>query len=301
MTVYNTRIAPSPTGDMHLGTARTAYFNWLAARATGGKFILRIDDTDQDRHNEDAVKVIYDTMEWLGLDYDQTFRQSQIKDMGIYDRAANDLLKAGLATRLDNGAVALVIPDNMPDSWVDEVAGTVPVTDKAKQVIDGMILVKGDGWPTYHFSTVVDDAFMGINYVIRGKDHIDNTAKHIAIYLQMQKCNSASFVNFTIPKYAHAGLIFKDKKKMSKRDAAASMLNYRDAGYNPDAMLNFMLRMGWGPTVDDKTTAIISRERALELFLTGGAMKNNEASFDQAKLDSFDRKYKAVIEKAKKA
>ena len=223
MTPYITRIAPSPTTlssckSVHIGLLRSAYFNWLAAKASNGKFYLRVDDTDQDRHNEDAVQVIYDAMAWLGLDYDDTFRQSQHKDMGLYDKAAEDLVNANLAYK-DDGAIRLRCPDNMPETWHDEVAGDIAITDKDKGFIDGLVLIKSDGWPTYHFSSVIDDAWAGINYVIRGNDHTSNTAKHIAIYLQMQKCNSGNG-SFTIPKFGHVGLIHKNGKKMSKRDAA---------------------------------------------------------------------------------
>jgi glutamyl/glutaminyl-tRNA synthetase len=290
--MFNTRIAPSPTGDFHIGTARTAYFNWLAARASGGKFILRVDDTDANRHDEKAVQVIYDAMAWLGLDYDYSFRQSDQSSQFTYKRSTEDLLNAGLATRLDDGAVLLKMPDNLPTSWHDNVAGDVPIGDEDRAVIDGLVLIKSDGSPTYHFATVIDDAFHSINYIIRGKDHLKNTPKHIAIYLQMAKA-STSNANYTVPQYAHVGLIFKDGKKISKRDGAASLLKYKEAGIDSDAMLNFLLRMGWGPKIDDKTTAVLPKEAALGLFLNGGKMRNNEPNFDQAKLDSFDRKYKA--------
>lgn len=292
---YNTRIAPSPTGYMHIGTARTAYFNWLVARATGGSFCLRIDDTDQNRNDTEAVNVIYQTMEWLGLDYDYTFSQAGSKDAGRYDNAANDLLNAGLAYAED-GAIRLRIPEDMPSLWHDEIMGDIPITDKDKSFIDGLVLIKSDGWPTYHFSSVVDDAYEGVNFVIRGNDHTSNTAKHIAIYLQLQKCKSAG-LSYDIPKFAHLGLIHKNKKKMSKRDKDSDptvlMSYYRDNDYDPDAVLNFLLRMGWGPSIDDKTTAILTREDALRLFLDGGRMKSAPANFDMDKLNSFNRKYKA--------
>jgi len=278
-----TRIAPSPTGDMHLGTARTAYFNWLAAKASGGKFILRIDDTDSARDNPAYTDVIYDVIDWLGLDYDNTFKQSD--RLHAYKTMADILVDGNKAMVLDNGAIALIYDQTMPTSWNDEIAGTVPITDTdIKNSLQNLILMRGDGTPTYHFATVCDDSLSNVNWIIRGHDHISNTCKHIAIYHAMDAA---------IPKYSHVGLIFQGGKKMSKRDGAASVLTYKDQGYDPDAMLNYMLRMGWGPAVDDKSTSMLDRDAAIKLFLTGGKMKNAPAGMDLAKLDSFDRKYKA--------
>lgn len=295
--MYTTRIAPSPTGDMHIGTARTAYFNWLAARASGGTFVLRIDDTDLDRHNEDAVTVIFDTMDWLGLDYDKVVRQRDRLD--LYKAAALTLIENNLAFVLDNGAVQLNSSLlTIPSHWHDEICGDVKISDKDRESISNLILIKGDGMPTYHFASVVDDIDLNINYVIRGNDHISNTAKHVAIYLAL---DAVSDSKLTLPKFAHLGLIHKDKKKLNKRDGAASMLHYRDTGYDVDGLLNFMARQGWGPTVDDKSAAVLPRDRMLELFFDGGKMRAAPSNFDQALLDSFDRKYKARKEHEKRA
>ena len=197
---------------------------------------------------------------------------------------ANRLLADGKAFLCDNGAIALKLSDNLPVTWHDTVVGDVNINDKDKEVINGLILIKGDGFPTYHFATAVDDAQMKIDYIIRGVDHISNTAKHIAIWAALDK---------PIPKIAHVGLIHYKKKKLSKRDGAASMMHYMNAGYDPDAVLNCCLRLGWGPTVDDKSTKIINKERAIEMFLSLGKMRAPASNFDPALLDSFDRKYKA--------
>ena len=291
---YNTRIAPSPTGFMHIGTARTAYFNWLAARASGGRFILRIDDTDQNRNNKEAIQVIYDSMAWLGLNFDETFAQSETHEFGYYKVCANSLVEAGLAFK-HNDAILMRLPDNMPSSWKDEVAGNVAITEHDKKVIENMVLLKSDGWPTYHFSTVIDDYQRNINYIIRGNDHTSNTAKHIAIYLQMQQICPG---RYEIPKFAHVGLIHKNKKKMTKRDKDVDptilLSYYQENGYEPAAVLNFLARMGWGPSVDDKSTTMLPVERMLELFLTGGNMRSAPSGFDMAKLDSFNKKYKHI-------
>lgn len=280
---YNTRIAPSPTGDMHLGTARTAYFNWLAARSTGGSFVLRIDDTDTQRSDPKYTQVILDTMQYLGLDHDIICRQSNFFD--FYRDLAALLVGKELAKRED-GAIVLY-PQFIPNSWQDDIAGEIKITDDDKTIINkGLTLIKSDGSPTYHFASVVDDCRFNVNFVIRGSDHIVNTSRQLAIYHALGESHK-------IPKYAHIGLIHKDGKKLSKRDGAASMLWYKDQGYDPDAMLNFMARLSWGPTNDDKTTALLPRDKMLELFLPGGKMKSSAANLDLVKLDSFDRKYKA--------
>lgn len=294
MTGYVTRIAPSPTGTMHIGTARTALFNWLAARASGGRFILRIDDTDADRNDDAHVQVILDSMAWLGLDYDSTFRQSDTA-VAIPD-VTKALLNAGFATTLDNGAIALVWHDFMPRVWNDSIAGDIAVTDDAIKQIDGLILVRGGdklGQPTYNYASVVDDYMEGVDYIIRGSDHISNTGKQAAIWTAMSNAFGPDGNWRDLPKFAHVGLIHKDKKKMSKRDGAASLLDYRDAGYDVDAIFNFLLRMGWGPTVDNKSTSMLSRDDAVRLFLDGGRMKASPANFDQQILDAFNRKWKA--------
>ena len=281
MTKFTTRIAPSPTGDMHLGTARTAYFNWLAAKASGGAFILRIDDTDLNRSDSKFTQVILDTMAWLGLDYYALLKQSE--RFANYRHYAEMLLVAGRAEK--DGDAVILKPKVFPSYWHDELAGEVPISKDDQELMSkGIVLMKSDGSPTYHFASVVDDIEFDVNYIIRGKDHTTNTARHVAIYMAL---------GAPLPRFAHIGLIRKDGTKLSKRDGAASMLSYREKGYDPDAMLNFMARLGWGPTVDDKTTALLPREKMVELFLSGGKMKNSDANMDMVKLDSYDRKYKA--------
>ncbi len=297
--MYVTRFAPSPTGLAHMGNFRTCYFSWLAARASGGKFLLRLDDTNQERHNAEAEKVILDTMEWLGLDYDIYFKQSERTKR--YTDVASMLLDCGDAVYLDNNAVALTWNDKFPRVWHDEIAGDIPITDTNIEQINGrLILLRGGdkiGQPTYQFCSVVDDYDYGINYIIRGVDHQTNTPKQLAIWWAIYS-NEVGLWEFSrtlkpqpIPRFAHVGLIFKDKKKLSKRDNAASMLNYKDDGYAPDALLNFMLRMGWAPTVDNKENSIISTEKAVKMFLTEGRMRASNASFDAQKLDWYQRMY----------
>lgn len=284
----HTRIAPSPTGDMHLGTARTAYFNWLAARATGGTFTLRIDDTDQSRHIESAVQDIHDILGWLNISPDRVIRQSQRYE--VYNKVIDVLLNKGLAKLVENDAVRLHIqPDQIDSFWMDDIVGKISIKDDDIKSINSLILRRADGHPTYHFASVVDDSDLGINLIIRGTDHIKNTPKHLAIYTALYL---AGF-NAPSPRFAHVGLIFNNGKKLSKRDGAASMLSYRTNEIDPDAVLNWMLRLGWGPSVDDRSTAVLTPEDAVRLFLDGGKMRASPAALDLAKLNSFDRKYKA--------
>lgn len=276
--MYNTRIAPSPTGDMHIGTARTAYFNWLAARATGGKFYLRVDDTDQARSRPEFVEVIKDTLAWLGLDCDGVVFQSR----------RNYRVPDGMPVYFEDGAVKLARPTgDVPKTWHDEVVGDVSITPADLDDLDdmaGMVLIKSDGMPTYNWASVVDDADMGINLIIRGTDHVTNTSKQVVLWF---------LLGHKLPQFAHVGLIGLSGKPLSKREGAASMLFYREKGYDADAMLNFLVRMGWSPTVDDKTTKMLPREKMLSMFLSGGKMRGSLANMDLARLEAFDRKYKA--------
>lgn len=298
--MYITRVAPSPTGFAHLGTARTAVHNWLAARASGGKFIVRIDDTDTERNNEDAVAPIFETFAWLGLDYDQTFRQSD--RIARYRWVAYELVAAGMAYVATNGAIVLDVRTvcntvNIPDAWVDDAAGSIAITDTAIAQIDGrnghLVLLRGTdkgSTPTYQFASVVDDYDSGVNYIIRGVDHQTNTTKQVVLWLAL----STVLEYRPLPRFAHVGLIFMNGKKMSKRDGAASMLAYKEQDYDPDGLFNFLLRMGWGPRKDDATTSILTRKQALELFLTGGRLRNSNAAFDEAKLRWYNKMHKKM-------
>lgn len=296
-TTYRTRIAPSPTGNPHLGTFRTGYFNWLAARQNpNGKFFIRIDDTDTERNVPGADTQFINIMEWLGLDWDGLFFQS--KHFEKYKHYVQILLDGGYVKTLENGAIALNLDeDQLPDSWEDTVVGQVRITDKDKELISKLILFRGNekgNLPLYHFTSIVDDWNMDINFIIRGSDHITNTTKQFAIWRALQL---ATGKDTPFPKTAHIGLIHFQKKKLSKRDGAASMDKYYEEGYDPDAMLNFMLRLGWGPTVDDKSTAVLTKEDALRLFISGGNMRSPASNMDLQKLESFNRKFKSRKEK----
>ena len=291
--MYKTRIAPSPTGDMHLGTARTAYMNYLAAKASGGEFMIRIDDTDTERNSIPALADILETMEWLGLEYNTIHFQS--KRHNIYQYYAHKMLEANLATKLDNGAIALN-PAVIPHSWNDEVSGEIKVTNHDEKLIRGLILLKGDdkqNAPTYNFASVCDDWDLDINFIIRGNDHIANTAKQICVWLAL---NESIQQNKILPKFAHIGLIHFNKKKLSKRDGAASMLSYREQGFLPEALLNFMLRLGWAPFKDDSKDAwLIDKQRAINMFLAEGKMRSAPSNLDLDKLKWLNKIYRANL------
>lgn len=304
MKAYVTRIAPSPTGDMHIGTARTAYFNWLAARATGGKFILRIDDTDLKRSDPEYTKVILQCIDWLGLDYDDLVFQSKRFDR--HRELAMALVNKGFAKVCDGGAIIIdSLVEGGRTSWKDWLAGEVQITKDDRNNVLGTVLMKGDGSTSYNWGSVVDDYDMGINLIIRGVDHLTNTSKQVQLHemlCETTKHNTiAEWNTFSWPEYCHLGLICEKSKPLSKRDGASSLLTLRDKGYHRDAVLNFLVRLGWGPSVDDKTTALLPRERMLELFLKGGKMRSSPANVDWQKLESFDRKYKGRDETITKA
>lgn len=284
--MYNTRIAPAPSGDMHLGNCRTAYFNWLAARATGGRFILRIDDTDQKRNRGDqVVQDILEVMDWLGLNFDELVHQSS--RLETY-RKFLDNLPAGTVKELEGAVIYRPQDRHIPRTWNDTIIGDVSVSpDEVELIKKGLVLIKSDGYPTYHWSCVVDDIDLNINYIIRGQDHVTGTARQISLY---------SGLGYSLPKFAHVGLVHYHGKPLSKRDGAASMLSYKRAGYHPEAVLNTLARLGWGPSVDDRSTRLLPKARMLELFLENGKMRSSAANLDLAKLEAYNRKYKAKHE-----
>lgn len=294
-----TRFAPSPTGNLHLGGARTALFNWLAARATGGKFILRIDDTDKERSKPEYVDDIKRGLEWLGLDWDSEVRQSERTE--IYNSHLESAIQRGFAVKNDDGSTRLnlieepgLVGTGEPltfriQSWFDHVGGNIAISDQDWKYIQTAPLARADGSALYNFASITDDMDLAINLIIRGVDHITNTS--------LQACIASTvFATAIAPAYAHVGLIHSSAgKKMAKRagDDEFFLSHYIQAGYSPDAMFNCLLRLGWGPKVDDKSTAVLTREDALALFMSGGNLRSAPAKFDIVKLNSWDRKFKA--------
>jgi len=279
------RFAPSPTGFLHIGGARTALFNWLFARHVGGKFILRIEDTDAARNTQEAVEVILQGLRWLGLAWDEgpltgdatgpckgdrgPYFQSQRRE--LYQRRVEALLSRNLAYS-NEGAIKFRMPREpivIPDLIVGEVRREL--TDREALDPD-FVLVRSDGQPVFHLVNVVDDLEMGITHVIRGEDHLSNTAKHIALF-------RAFGVN--PPHYAHIPLILNaDGTKMSKRDTGASLLTYLTEGFVPEAVVNYLSLLGWSPK-DNRE--IIPPAELVERFDLGQVLRHN-ARFDMVKL-----------------
>ncbi len=286
------RFAPSPTGFLHIGGARTALFNWLYARHTGGRLILRIEDTDAARNTQEAVDVILKGLRWLGLSWDEgpltadatgpckgergPYYQSQRSE--VYQRRVEALLSRNLAYEHE-GAVkfrmlreAIVIPDLIVGDVRREL------TDREAQDPD-FVIIRSDGQPVFHFVNVVDDLEMDVTHVIRGEDHLSNTAKHIALFRAF---------GVHPPKYAHIPLILNaDGTKMSKRDIGASLTTYLDEGYAPEAVVNYLCLLGWSPK-DNRE--IIPIAEIIERFDLPQVLRHN-ARFDMTKLEWMNGEY----------
>ncbi len=291
--MVKTRFAPSPTGFLHLGNARTAIFSYLFARHTGGRFVLRIEDTDRERSRKEYEDALLKDLEWLGIEWDEFYRQSERFD--IYKEFANKLLetghaypcfctpeeldrerqeaqKKGVAYRYSGRCRALSaeevnklkgegkpftirfrVPDGKNIVFEDLIKG--PISINADDFGD-FVIVRSDGTPTYNFVVVVDDALMGVTHVIRGEDHIPNTPKQILIY---------EALGFQIPKFAHLPVILgEDRSKLSKRHGAVSVMNYREEGYIPEALFNYLCLLGWSPSGTERE--IFSKEELIKLF-----------------------------------
>jgi glutamyl-tRNA synthetase len=308
MTKIRTRFAPSPTGFIHLGNIRSALYPWAFARATGGDFILRIEDTDLERSNQASVDVIIEGMKWLGLDHDEgPFYQMQRMDR--YKAVLEDLKAAGhvypcymsmeaLDTlreqqmankekpryngtwRPEPGKTLPAIPEGVkpvlrfknPQGgsvvWEDKVKGRIEISNDE---LDDLVIARPDGTPTYNFCVVVDDIDMAITHVIRGDDHVNNTPRQINIFKALGK---------DTPVYAHLPTVLNEQgEKMSKRSGAKAVTQYRDEGYLPDAMVNYLARLGWSHGDDE----IFSRAQFLEWFNLDH-LGRSAAQFDEAKL-----------------
>lgn len=233
------RFAPSPTGTLHVGSARTALFNWLFARHEKGQFLLRIEDTDQTRSKPEFLKEILDSLRWLGLQWDgQEVHQSQRAQAGVYRKAAEKLLAEGKAY-LDGKAVLLKITPGEMVAFEDLVHGEIRVNTLE---IKDQVLLKSDGMPTYSFACVLDDSESGVTHVIRGDDHISNTPKQVLIHRAL---------GLKLPIYVHIPLILgTDRSRLSKRHGATNLNDYRKLGVLPQAMVNFLALLGWSPGDD---------------------------------------------------
>ena len=260
------RFAPSPTGALHIGGGHTALFNWLWARHTGGKFVLRIEDTDRERSTIEYENTIMSGMRWLGLDWDEgpdaggpcgPYRQSERLD--LYRECAEKLVADGQANKDGEAFIFKVLP-GVELSFDDVVYGRVGtmsdgLKDRDSDGLKDIVLIKSDGMPTYNYAVVVDDHFMKITHIIRGEDHISNTPKQLLLYKAF---------GWEPPVFAHLPMILgNDKKKLSKRHGATSVYEFRDMGYMPDSVFNFLALLGWSAGEDKE---VFSREEAARLF-----------------------------------
>ena len=286
MSDIRVRFAPSPTGYLHIGGVRTALFNWLFARHEGGKFILRIEDTDRDRSTDEAIQVILEGLKWTGLDWDEgPYRQTDRLD--LYKKHAMELLEKGkaywcvcTAEELEarrkeaqakgeslkyNGTCRQkgITSPNQPAAlrFLAPQEGQTVVDDLIKgqivfdnTVLDDLIIIRSNGYPTYNLSVVIDDALMNITHVIRGDDHVNNTPRQVAIFKALE---------FPVPQFAHMPMILgSDKARLSKRHGATSVLAYQEMGYLPEALVNYLVRLGWSHGDQE----IFSKQEMIEFF-----------------------------------
>jgi glutamyl-tRNA synthetase len=306
-----TRFAPSPTGYLHIGGARTALYCWLEARRRGGEFILRVEDTDRERSTDAAVQAILDGMAWLGLDADEGPYYQTLR-MDRYRQVAEDLLKAGKAyyayeskdeldamraeamarggkPRYDGSARDANLPFREDPNRVlrfrSPQSGSVVFDDRVKgriewanEELDDLVLIRPDGFPTYNFAVVVDDIDMRITEVIRGDDHVNNTPRQVNIYHAL---------GAAVPEFAHLPMILgPDGQKLSKRHGAVSVMQYRDDGFLPHALLNYLVRLGWSHGDQE----IFSREEMIALFDIAD-VNTSAARFDLEKLSWLNQQY----------
>ncbi len=271
------RFAPSPTGNLHIGGARTALFNWLYARAKNGKFILRIEDTDKERSRKEFVDEILGSLTWMGFSWDELYYQSQRYE--LYLEHARRLVQEGKAysdTSLGRGEAIIykVLPQSIKIQ--DLIRGEINFDTAA---IKDQVLIKSDGTPTYNFACVVDDATMGITHVIRGDDHISNTPKQVLIY---------EALGFNLPAFAHLPLILgAEGGRLSKRTGATAISDYRNMGYLAEALVNYLLLLSWSP---GDNREIIDMKEALKLFDIKDVNKT-AAAFDLKKLNWINNQY----------
>ena len=270
MNIY--RFAPSPTGNLHFGSARTALFSYLLARASGGKFILRIEDTDLVRSKPEFEENIISGLKWLGIEWDEFYRQSERN--GVYKDYAKFLIETGRAYEEDDAIKFKVAKEVL--TFNDEVKGEIKFD---MGLLEDFVLIKSDGSPSFHFSNVVDDHDMGITHVIRGEDHLSNTPKHIQIYEAM---------GWNVPKFGHISLILgMDKSKLSKRNGAKSISDFQSEGYLPKAIFNFLALLGWS---DELGREMLTKQELIDCYTIDRVSKSNSI-FDPGKLEWLNKEY----------
>lgn len=286
MTQVRVRFAPSPTGFLHIGGVRTALFNWLFARQKKGVFILRIEDTDQSRSTDESIQAIIEGMKWVGLDWDEgPFRQTERMDLyrghamrllekgqaywcvckaeelearrkeaeakGLSPRYDGRCRSLGMANPSGHAALRFKAPQEGQTVIDDLIKGKIVFDNN---ILDDLIILRSNGYPTYNFSVVVDDALMNITHVIRGDDHLTNTPRQVPIF---------EALGFPVPCFGHLPMILgSDKTRLSKRHGATSIMAYRDMGYLPDAMVNYLVRLGWSHGDQE----LFTRQELIEKF-----------------------------------
>ena len=299
MSKVRVRFAPSPTGFFHIGSARTALFNWLYARHTGGTFVLRIEDTDKKRNTPEALRVLLEGMKWMGMDWDEgpevggdygPYFQSQRQP--IYDEYLKKLTDAGRTYEKD-GAIWFKLEGERYNTYDDYLKAEVEKVKAAPIVIDDevrgrveraeemdFVLVRKDGSPGFHLVNVIDDITMGITHVIRGEDHLSNTSKHVELF---------NAFGVKPPKFAHIPLILKEEGsgKMSKRDKGALIEEYESRGFLASAVRNYISLLGWNPKNEREKIDI---DEIIELFDFPGINKGN-SRFDEKKLSALNAEY----------
>ena len=309
--MVKTRFAPSPTGYLHVGGARTALFSWLYARHCGGQFVLRIEDTDRERSTQPAIDAILESMQWLDLSWDegpyyQTKRFDRYKEVideliakghaykcycskERLEAMREEQMKEGKKPRYDGHCRHDETQHSADEPYVvrfrNPDTGTVAFDDMVKghiefqnSELDDFIIQRSDGTPTYNFCVVVDDFDMGITHVIRGDDHVNNTPRQINLYKAM---------GAAVPVFGHLAMILGDDgTKLSKRHGAVSVMQYREDGYLPEALLNYLVRLGWSHGDQE----LFSREQMIELF-TPEAITKSASSFNTKKLNWINAQY----------
>lgn len=274
MSQVKVRFAPSPTGYLHIGSARTALFNWLFARHEGGRFFLRIEDTDKERSKDEFLEEILSSLKWLGLDWDGEL-VFQSKRTDFYRGIAEKLIKEGKAY-YEEKAIRFRFPKTGKIIVDDLLHGRIEFDTS---LFEDLVIFKSDGSPTYNFAVVCDDADMGITHVIRGDDHISNTPKQIPLYeaIELQK-----------PIFCHIPLILgEDRSRMSKRHGATSIREYQEAGYLPEAVVNYLALLGWSPGNNQE---LIGRDELIKKFELKRVLKTG-AVFGKEKLEWMNAQY----------
>ena len=271
-----TRFAPSPTGYLHIGGVRTALFNYVFAKKFGGKFLVRIEDTDKERSKDEYISAIMDGLAWLSLIADEPpIKQSDRFD--VYKKEAQRLIDDEKAY-LDDGAIRLRVDKTGSTLIQDLVYGDIEFLNKE---LDDLVILRSDGSPTYHFCNVIDDNFQKVTHIIRGEDHLPNTPK------QIQVVKALGYKGF---KYAHLPLVLgQDKKRLSKRHAATDLMSYKDEGYFPEAILNMLAKLGWSNTEKD----IFMMDDLIKMFEINDVQRSG-AVFDKERLNFINQNHMAL-------